>query len=391
MFANMNKFSLSDDERRILRQKILAKTISDSDIAMKRYGDYDLEKIGVGSDRRVYNLEDEFALKVAKRKRGLMQNEEGDYSLEFVPDVEERGLDYVVAEKADRDDERSRVFLKPLKEFGHVQSDPRSNEETKRLHEFHDVLHEVDDEYGTDLAYLPASYNFAYGDLIAARNWGWRDDMPKLVDSATVHPNVVEYIGLENEAASGDLTGHKKEVFDEYMVDLSKDWASVLQKRRAARKEGYVDLSMKPEELEGRAIDEFGLTDDPKEGGFLLKSGLMLDFSSVREGGRGGDRVKDHGEISMAYEDYDDAGLGDFIGEAGAVSMSVMDEQINLRVGSSPTPQQMDVIMGAVKNKNVYIDHVKPLDGGYTNVKSFESDAFDDNRNQKIRAFLDNV
>ena len=123
---SMNKFSLSDEERRVLRQKIMGKTVPDSDIAMKRYGDFDLERVGQGSDRRVYNLEDEFALKVAKRKRGLLQNEEGDYSLEFVPDIEERGLDYVVAEKADRDDKRSRVFLKPLTEFGHIQSDPRS-------------------------------------------------------------------------------------------------------------------------------------------------------------------------------------------------------------------------------------------------------------------------
>lgn len=243
---SMNKFSLSDEERRVLRQKILAKTISDSDIAMKRYGDYDLERIGQGSDRRVYNLEDEFALKVAKRKRGLLQNEEGDYSLDFVPDVEERGLDYVVAEKADRDDKRTRVFLKPLRDFGSVQSDPRSAEETNRLHEFHDILQEVDDEYDTDLAYLPSSYTFSYGDLTAGRNWGWKDDKPKLVDSATIHPNVVEYIDLENREASGGLYGRGKELLEEYKRDLNKDWSSVLQKRRAARKEGYADLSRAP-------------------------------------------------------------------------------------------------------------------------------------------------
>lgn len=70
-------------------------------VARERFDFSKLEKIGSGSDRDVYDLGDGKVLKVAKTARGLTQNiYEGDYYLSgIIPEVFERGLNYVVAEK----------------------------------------------------------------------------------------------------------------------------------------------------------------------------------------------------------------------------------------------------------------------------------------------------
>ena len=57
-------------------------------------------------------------VKVAKRARGLLQNDsEGDWLLvdeRLVPKALERGSDYVIMEKAENDRTKVRKFLKPL-------------------------------------------------------------------------------------------------------------------------------------------------------------------------------------------------------------------------------------------------------------------------------------
>ncbi len=72
-------------------------------VARQRFDFSKLTKIGSGSDRDVYDLGNGKALKVAKTARGLNQNiYEGDYYLKgIVPEVYERGLNYVVVEKVD--------------------------------------------------------------------------------------------------------------------------------------------------------------------------------------------------------------------------------------------------------------------------------------------------
>lgn len=47
-----------------------------------------------------------------------------------------------------------------------------------------------------------------------------------------------------------------------------------------------------------RAKEEFGLTGDPGEAGYVLNDGSMLDFSGKREGGTPGMRSYDHRDIS---------------------------------------------------------------------------------------------
>lgn len=72
-------------------------------VARERFDFSKLNQIGKGSDRTVYDLGDGKVLKVAHTARGLTQNiYEGDYYLKgVVPEVFERGLNYVVAEKVD--------------------------------------------------------------------------------------------------------------------------------------------------------------------------------------------------------------------------------------------------------------------------------------------------
>jgi len=365
MFANIfsqkNVLSLTDEERRVLRQKVLGKTIPDSDIAMKRYSDFDLKRIGAGSDRRVYDVDDIYALKVAKRKRGLLQNDqEGMYYPDITPPLEERGADYVLVDKAEIDRRKSKEFVSKFDKYGLDDFDRKTSD-------LQQTFQEIDEEYDTDMSGC-LSCDLAWGDFIRPTSWGWIDDKPVLVDAGTLCHSAL----TEPELAD-------------------KDWQAVLQKRRAARKEGYKDLSMKPSKLEERAIDEFGFTDDPREGGYLLSNGLMLDFSSVREGGRGGDRVRDHSEISTAFDEYDQSGnvigMDEFINDTGAISMSVQDEQVNLRVGRTPTPQQTDVIMGVSKGKSVYVENYNDDNiAGYLKLDPFES-----GKNQKLRRFLDNI
>ncbi|RPJ85711.1 MAG: hypothetical protein EHM13_00275 [Acidobacteria bacterium] len=55
--------------------------------------------------------------------------------------------------------------------------------------------------------------------------------------------------------------------------------------------------------LEARAVEIFGLTEDPREAGFILSDGTMLDLSGGRYGERGGVRFEDHTIISEAYYD----------------------------------------------------------------------------------------
>ena len=74
-------------------------------VARERFDIPKLKQIGAGSDRVVFDLGDGKVLKVAKTPRGLEQNiYEGDYYLagSVLPDIIERGLNYIVVEKVDQ-------------------------------------------------------------------------------------------------------------------------------------------------------------------------------------------------------------------------------------------------------------------------------------------------
>ncbi len=62
----------------------------------------------------------------------------------------------------------------------------------------------------------------------------------------------------------------------------------------------FIDDFSKEITLE-RAKMYFGLTSDPKEAGFILPDGTMLDFSGKKFGGNSGERTIDHSEIVFAW------------------------------------------------------------------------------------------
>jgi hypothetical protein len=84
-------------------------------------------------------------------------------------------------------------------------------------------------------------------------------------------------------------------------------------------------LEAKDGTLVRRARRKFGLTGNPAEGGYILPSGRMLDFSEKRNGGFPGMRSEDHravGSLIDAKYDYGIDYIKHFIRSTGAVRMS---------------------------------------------------------------------
>ena len=80
-------------------------------------------------------------------------------------------------------------------------------------------------------------------------------------------------------------------------------------------------------EVQELAKDIFGTTEDPREAGYILNDGTMLDFSGKNEGGSSGMRNYDHREINRVGDDtegvggdpkWDDVGMNEFI-DSGAI------------------------------------------------------------------------
>jgi hypothetical protein len=158
-------------------------------VARERFNINRLEKIGAGSDRVVFDLGDGKVLKVAKTARGLEQNiYEGDAYNSVIPNVLERGLNYVVTEKADR--LRADDMVPVYNEEGDQIGDARAAEMIKELQKFsqkdfnfHDSdLQEVLRKYNLqDIM----NYDVLWGDFTAMRNWGYKDGMPLHIDGGT--------------------------------------------------------------------------------------------------------------------------------------------------------------------------------------------------------------
>jgi hypothetical protein len=184
-------------------------------VAIKKYGKQmqEVPAIKGGRDRNVYLLNEENVLKVAKSPEGLMQNTcEGDCYF-AVPEVGERGSDYVVVERANRDDPRTRKFLKPLEGYSQTQV---------QLHpsNLQQDLQKIDEEYGTDI-YNVLNYDVAWNDFTAPWNWGWKEDMPLLVDPGALSMNAITKLERHDPTR--------------------KEWQLILDERRRARRELGLD------------------------------------------------------------------------------------------------------------------------------------------------------
>lgn len=76
------------------------------------------------------------------------------------------------------------------------------------------------------------------------------------------------------------------------------------------------------------AVQEFGLTKDFKEAGWILPDGRMLDFSGKNEGGTPGRRAYDHRDINRVVLSDGTSALVDFAAQTGAVRFSNHSDQL---------------------------------------------------------------
>lgn len=122
-------------------------------------------KLGSGSGRRVYDLQNGTALKVAKNVRGYAQNQM-EYIISEMDDSElfakvlyiSKDNLYLIMEKAE-----------PVINFAQVRSyfKVSTNRELFLLN---------------DLNYIPHKYNLLISDLCRPANWGFLNERPVIVD-----------------------------------------------------------------------------------------------------------------------------------------------------------------------------------------------------------------
>ena len=74
-----------------------------------------------------------------------------------------------------------------------------------------------------------------------------------------------------------------------------------------------------------RAVDLFGLTNDPREAGYILPDGSLLDFSGSRLGNDDGGRAEDHRAIIEIYSRMHSGtdAVTRFMKEEGAIRLNV--------------------------------------------------------------------
>lgn len=160
--------------------------------ARERFNIPQLKQIGKGSDRTVFDLGNGTVLKVAHSPRGLEQNiQEGDGLLSgnVIPEVHERGLNYVVA------DNIPKMKASDIVPTYDVETGERNGSEraSKMIDEL-GTLHEGDYENHTQEAQDILNkyglgdvlhYDVLDGDFSRIANWGYKDGKPYHIDAGT--------------------------------------------------------------------------------------------------------------------------------------------------------------------------------------------------------------
>lgn len=154
----------------------------------KRYAAERLPKVGEGSSRIVYKIDDETVLKIAKNKKGLAQNQvETDWGMhqmysDLLPDLIEADDDdylWLVKQRANRikKSDFERMTGHKFEDFGTALR-LRADEIMGRLRgsipdEYEDIL---DDEFVNDVISLIIDFDLEPGDMAQIGNWGKLSD-----------------------------------------------------------------------------------------------------------------------------------------------------------------------------------------------------------------------
>jgi GGDEF domain-containing protein len=112
------------------------------------------------------------------------------------------------------------------------------------------------------------------------------------------------------------------------------------------------------------AVDYFGTTDDPREAGYILDDGRMLDFSGKKDGGPAGTRALDHREIGFVLPEtergnaFADTGtpMSQMGSNTGAIRMSWMSDDV-LQLDLYSTVPSSEQIRGL---RDAIFDHMVP-------------------------------
>jgi len=144
--------------------------------ALERFGTLkQFQKLGEGSDRIVYKLNDKYSVKVCRNTRGISQNEnEASFSEyqdgKLLPNVYEIGKDYLIVEtctpyKSLDKDNRKRIntLLKPYNKFTQVDWENKEADMQEAFYESNLETYELSDLF---------NYDLLYGDFKSSRNWG---------------------------------------------------------------------------------------------------------------------------------------------------------------------------------------------------------------------------
>ena len=106
--------------------------------------------------------------------------------------------------------------------------------------------------------------------------------------------------------------------------------------------------------------EEFGLTNDINEAGYIMRDGSMLDFSGKNEGGSPGQRAYDHRDVGRlgdtAGSEYGGAleyggtdGMIEFMNSTGAIRINFDRDVFMVDISASMTEQQIMTILKIVE------------------------------------------
>jgi GNAT superfamily N-acetyltransferase len=240
-------------------------------VARERFDFSKLKRLGGGSDRDVFDLGDGKILKVAKTARGLEQNiYEGDSYLSFVPEVYERGLNYVVAERAEaplvsnKGGAELQAMLKDLSRFTQKDFDNKTIE-----------LQDALEKYGLEDA---TSYDVLWNDFTAKRNWGLKDGQPIHVDGGTFGGVRM----LDRYRGKTNLSDPEFRQIYNQSKDLKKQFGDTDKFRQFSKSE--VGEVKEPIEFSKELEDKYGVTVDLT--GKLSKGDITLSRIEVPKGDR---------------------------------------------------------------------------------------------------------
>ena len=130
---------------------------------------FDLSKADLlsdsGSDRSAYEMPDGKILKIVKTARGLAQNLGEGLNWKLLPKMYEKGKDYVIVEKVNRDDKRTNEMLRGLQGY---RGDDWAKKTPGILREFKRLSKEYP---GCEFEEV-VNHDLIFGDFKKAKNWG---------------------------------------------------------------------------------------------------------------------------------------------------------------------------------------------------------------------------